>query len=218
MAVLSFPATLNEFFGGLAVRAVTFVNREPVESNQMADGTILRASLGAALWQGVVTLRPEPHLASKAFEAKLSVLQRPGASFLIYDPRDPWPADDKNGTKLGSATPQIMAVNADARRMSLKQMPAGYKLTAGDMLSFQYGTNPVRYALHRLVESVTVSGAGNTPLFEVTPNIRTGAAVSTPVQLVKPYCKAVFSGDPSYGNGSILFTEGAQFPFIQTLG
>lgn len=214
---LSFPLSRETFFQTLKVADVTFRDFLPIETSQLADGTIIKASLGAALWRGTVKLAPAYAEDAAAVEAFLSVLQRPGASFFVYDPRRIGPRSDPNGTALASAAPQIASINANNREMALSGLPANFVISAGDMLSFAYGSSPTRYALHRVVVGATANASGTTPQFEVSPLIRSGATAGTNVTLVRPFCKAVVLTDPDYGVGGPLITQGASFDFIQTL-
>ena len=85
------------------------------------------------------------------------------------------------------------------------------------MLAFQYGSNPVRHALHRIVVGGTASGSGLSPMLEVVPNLRPGAVAGLAVSLVRPTCKARVLPDPTYGSGRQALSRGASFDFIQTL-
>ncbi|MGR6752128.1 hypothetical protein ACU6QF_00180, partial [Aeromonas veronii] len=72
------------------------------------------------------------------------------------------------------------------KSMRLASLPGGFKLSVGDMLSFQYGAAP-SYALHRVEEDV-VAPFGATPFFEVFPHFRLGAATGVTVRLRQPRC------------------------------
>ena len=85
------------------------------------------------------------------------------------------------------------------------------------MLAFQYGSNPVRHALHRIVVGGTASSTGLSPLLEVVPNLRLGAVAGLTVSLVRPACKARLLPEPIYGSGRQALSRGASFDFIQTL-
>lgn len=214
---LTFPLSREAFQQALPIAAVQFRLSEPVEVSRLADGTIIPASLGAALWRGTIRLARRQHRTAMAYEAMIALLQRPGASFLLHDPRIVGPLSDPDGVILGAAAPVIHTLDGNARQMRLGGLPVGYILSAGDMLSFSYGSSPTRYALHRLVTGAVADGAGVTPLFEVVPRIRPGAVTSAAVTLIRPYCKALLMPDPEYGGGAGFQTDGAAFGFIQTL-
>lgn len=214
---LTFPLTREAFQAALPVAAVQFRLSEPIETARLGDGTVLSASLGAALWTGTIRLARRGHRAAMASEALIGLLQRPGASVLLHDPRVTGPAGDPEGAILGAAIPVLHAIAANARELRLAGLPAGYVLTPGDMLGFAYGASPLRHALHRLVTGAVADAEGLTPFVEVIPRLRPGAVTGTAVTLVRPFCKAVLLPDPDYGSAARALTEGATFGFIQTL-
>lgn len=214
---LAFPLSRAAFQAVLPIAAVEFRLSEPVETSRLADGTVLTASLGAALWTGTIRLARRRHDASQSNEALLALLQRPGASFLLADPRRPGPRRDPAGLALGTASPVLHTVEANMRELRLGGLPTGYELSPGDMLAFTYGSAPLRHALHRLVNGTVASAAGLTPPIEVVPRLRPGATPGTAVSLLHPACKAVLLPDPAYGAGGPVLTEGASFGFVQSL-
>lgn len=208
--------TDTTFFGGLRVTGVMMMLSDPQEINRLGDGSILKASLGAALWAGEATLPSGPHRQQAEAEARLARLMRAGETLLVYDPRSNGPAADPGGVILGASTPTIHTLDADNRRMRVTGLPVGYQLTAGDWIGWTYGSSPVRYALHRLETDATADGTGLTPLFAVEPFIRPGATVGAAVVLVRPPMKAVMT-IADYGAGRARVSQGPSFSFIQTL-
>ena len=215
--VLAYPLTHAQFLGALRVAEVTFRLSHPQEHTRLGDGTVISASLGAALWTGTIRLAQANHPRHAQMEALLALMDQPGATFLCHDPRYVGPALDQNGALLGSRTVTIHSVASNLRELRLTGLPSGYALSAGDMLAFQYGANPVRYALHRVVIGGTASSSGLTPMLEVVPNLRPGAVMGLTVRLVRPACKARLLPEPTYGAGRQALSRGASFDFIQTL-
>jgi hypothetical protein len=214
---LTFPLTHAQFLGALRVEEVTFRLSHPQEHTRLGDGTVISASLGAALWTGTIRLAQAPHPRHAQMEALIALMDQPGATFLCHDPRQIGPAGDPAGAILGSAAPTLHTVAANLRELRLTGLPAGYALAVGDMLAFQYGTNPIRHALHRVVVGGTATSGGLTPLIEVVPRLRPGAAAGLAVTLIRPACKARLLPDPTYGSGRQALSRGASFDFIQTL-
>ena len=214
---LTYPLTFAQFLGTLRVEEVTFRLSHPQEHTRLADGTVISASLGASLWTGSIRLAQANHPRHTEMEALIGLMDQPGATFLCHDPRQIGPASDPTGSTLGSAVPTIHSVAANLRELRITGLPSGYVLSAGDMLAFQYGSNPVRHALHRIVVGGTASSGGLTPLMEVVPNLRPGAVAGLSVSLIRPACKARLLPDPSYGAGRQALSRGASFDFIQTL-
>jgi hypothetical protein len=215
--MLSYPLSHAQFLGALRVEEVTFRLSHPQEHTRLGDGTVISASLGAALWTGTIQLAQANHPRHAQMEALIALMDQPGATFLCHDPRYLGPASDPTGAILGSRTVTIHSVASNMRELRLTGLPSGYVLSAGDMLGFQYGANPVRFGLHRIVVGGTASSGGLTPLIEVVPNLRPGAVTGLAVQLIRPACKARILPDPTYGSGRQALSRGASFDFIQTL-
>ena len=215
--MLSYPLSYAQFLGALRVEEVTFRLSHPQEHTRLGDGTVISASLGASLWTGTIRLAQANHARHAEMEALIALMDQPGATFLCHDPRHVGPASDPIGSILGSRTVTIHSVASTMRELRLAGLPSGYILSAGDMLAFQYGANPVRYALHRVVVGGTATSGGLTPLIEVVPNLRPGAVAGLAVSLIRPACKARLLPEPSYGSGRQALSRGASFDFIQTL-
>ena len=214
---LTYPLSYAQFLGALRVEEVMFRLSHPQEHTRLGDGTVISASLGASLWTGTIRLAQANHARHAEMEALIALMDQPGATFLCHDPRYLGPASDPTGSSLGSRTVTIHSVSSNLRELRITGLPSGYVLSAGDMLAFQYGSNPVRYALHRIVVGGTSSSGGLTPMLEVVPPLRPGAAAGLPVSLIRPACKARLLPEPTYGAGRQALSRGASFDFIQTL-
>ncbi len=208
--------TDTTFFGGLKVTNVMIMLSDPQEISRLGDGSILKASLGAALWAGEASLPSGPHCLQSEAEVRLARLMRAGETLLVYDPRSNGPASDPGGAILGASTPTIHTLDADNRRIRIQGCPPGYQLSVGDWIGWIYGSSPVRYAAHRIETAVVADGSGLTPLFAVEPFIRTGVTLGTGVNLIRPPFKAVLTAT-DYGAGRARVSQGPSFSFIQTL-
>lgn len=215
----SFPLPTANFFDAMAtVSAKPLSLLESRQHSQTASGEIIDASMGTRLWQGSITLRLRRHAEAAKYLALIQLLTHGGRTFYGYDKSHPYPYADPLGTILGASTPTISSLNANNRELDISGLPAGYVLTAGDFISFTYGSSPTRYALHQLVNDVTANGSGVASNIEVIPNIRPGAVTTTPVTLAKPYAKFLITpGSFTAGGADILFTSGVSFNFLQTL-
>lgn len=213
-----FPLATSLFMDILPVQDCPFDIPQAVEMSETDGGEILTAPLGSRLLQGKITLGSMNADEAAEVLPMLDVARDGAASFFFYDKRQPGPRHDPSGLILGEAVPQIGAISADGREMSLSGLPPEYQLSRGDMLSFTYGSDPVRYALHRLASPAQADALGQTPLFEVRPAVRAGAAAGADVSLVKPVCKAIIipkSFEP--GSRRSTWTKGVSFRWIQTL-
>lgn len=206
----------STFYATLKVAGQGFRLSEAKAMTRLAGGDVIPSKVGASLWTGQASIALDYHADAGAHEVALARLDRPGETFLVHDKRHDGPRADPGGVTLGSATPTIHTLNADNRRLRVTGLPAGYVLSVGDWIGWQYGSNPVRYALHRIETAATASAGGLTPLFAVEPFIRPGVVATAAVALVRPACKAIIT-EINYGNGAPLFTSGASFSWTQTL-
>lgn len=216
----TFPLSTDQFMLSLPVREMTFDIPEAIEMNETGGGEVLTAALGTRLWQGDVLLADMvPEEADMALAA-LDVLRRPGATFMAYDKGRPAPALDPNGVWLATTggSPTLHTVDGNARDIRISGLPAWYRLQPRDYVAFAYAASPLRFALHRVVTAAVADSSGLTPLFEVSPSIRSGFAINTDVQLIRAACKAVIvPGSVQIGRRSAALVKGAGFKFIQTL-
>ena len=147
---LTYPLSYTQFLGALRVAEVTFRLSHPQEHTRLGDGTVISASLGASLWTGSILLAQANHPRHAQMEALLALMDQPGATFLCHDPRQIGPARDPTGAILGSRTVTIHSVARNLRELRIAGLPNGYVLSSGYMVGFQYGSSPVRRALHCL--------------------------------------------------------------------
>lgn len=213
---LTFPLAAADFFAGLRPRESTFHLPANMSVSRTRGGAIRTAARGERLWTARVTLRTEGRSEASATAALVSVLSEPGRSFFAHPVPMSAPRRDPHGTALAGYTPSIHTLAPGGRELRLAGLPPGYVLSVGDFLSFTYGSNPTRYALHQVVTPSIAAGSGITPLTEVTPPVRAGAATGAAVVLVRPFMKAVLiPGDP--GRAGLKFVDGLTLDFIQTL-
>jgi hypothetical protein len=181
---LTFPLALTAFADLIGVSQVKWGLKDNRELSGMGSGQIIEADLAPMLWQGDVTLSEMYHADARKIEAKLNAVIRSAGSFYLYDPRTAYPYADRDGTTLGSSTVTIKA-KADAKSLSLQGLPAGYVLTEGDYLHFDYG-DPARRWFGEIAEGVTADGTGDTSTFEVSPFLPAATAADIAVTLIKP--------------------------------
>lgn len=213
MAV-SFPLTLAQFSARLRVTGLSLHCPTPKSQSRTAGGEIIQARLGASLWQGECQLSFARQMTTSGVRSLVDLLLDPAASFL-FSPGDYYgPALDPGGTLLGSANVTVSGVAANNRDITLAGLPNGYKLSGDDLLSFTYGTNPVRYAFHRVVFTTGGASSGRVTA-EVWPRVRPGWVAGAAVELKKPVFKAVME-DRDAGSSARVFHSGMSFNYIQT--
>lgn len=214
----SFPLSATEFVGLLGIQQIKLDAPPQIEANQTGGGELISADLAPALWTGEVRLGVMTIREAADPEAFLDILRPTGRSFYAYDTRRPAPLLDPTGSVLGVAVPTIHTLVAGGRDMRLAGLPVGYELRRGDYLAFDYGSAPIRRALHRVVSVNAVMGATFTGIFEVTPMLRPGAVTGAQVTLIKAACKAVLvPGSVDKGSSFRTTSRDMMFRFQQTL-
>lgn len=219
MALLTFPLPLSDFFDLLPIEQATCDLTEALDIAQTGGGEVLAADLGPMLWAGQIDLGIMTQAEAAAVRPLIGLLRRPAASFFVADPTRPWPRFDPGGVILAASagTTAILAVGGSMREISLKGLPAWYQISRGDLISFEYGSGPTRYALHEFIGSAQAGSNGQTALIEVNPPIRPGAAADTAVQLLWPRCKARLQPGAVTGTSKNTITGDASFAWTQTL-
>jgi hypothetical protein len=187
--MITYPLALDVFIDTLPIESVQHRPGNQQELSGQGSGALLAADVAPALREYDVSTAPMENGAAAQAMALIEALGGSIQPFYLYDPRAMYPQADPDGSLLGSSTVTILALNANNKAMRLTGLPSGYKITAGDMLAWDYGSNPVRRAYHRAVETVTAAGTGATPEFEVRDFIRPGSITGAEVTLIKPAMK-----------------------------
>lgn len=186
---LTFPLSYEAFAAKIGVVSMDWTLQDNRTYSGMGSGQIIEADLAPQLRTASATLQPWYADEAAEIEALIEAIVRSKGTFYIADPRKVGPAYDPTGSVLGASTPTISGASGNTS-LAITGLPAGYVLTIGDYLSFDYGT-PARRAHHRILETMTASGGGFTNLFEVAPFLRQAPTVGTSVTLVRPSFKAM---------------------------
>jgi len=165
MAV-SYPYSLPAFADLLKISSIVWDIQRNDELSGSGDGRVWQAELAPPLWTGTVTLSDMYNAEAKQIAARIRKLHGAQEALFLYDPLSKYPQADPDGTKLGAASVSVAAFGADNASLSLKGLPAGYRLTVGDKMQVGYGG---RYAFLEISETVDASGQGITPVFGVFP-------------------------------------------------
>jgi len=212
----TFPLALD-FFSGLSPAKCTFYLPPALKVSRTRGGSIITAKTAERLWVGSVTLPFMGNRDAAVISAQLSSLSESGRTLLARSLPFSGPRADPEGSIMGAALPTIQTLAANSRELKIAGLPSNYVLSAGDYLSFTYGSDPVRYAFHQIVVGGAASAAGLTPLIEVTPDIRVGAVTGTTVELIEPFFKAILT-PTQHGTYTSLFAEDITFQLLQSLG
>jgi hypothetical protein len=151
----------------------------------MRSGVIRVKQRRPDMWRAQFSIEDMPFSEYRTIRGLLADLQGSRSTFYAWDPGRQYPRADPLGQTAVGFTPQINSVNANMIGMSLRGLPNGYVLSRGDLVSFGVG---VGMALHeiRSPATVTASGAGTTPEFNVSPTIRVGTGVNSVATIYRP--------------------------------
>lgn len=213
---MAFPLSLTEFADGLRVRSSTPDLGENQVMSETGGGELIVADAGPRLWGGSIAVAADTPDGQRRAQALATALRQGGRSFMFCDPRGRYPASDPDGSELGDAEPALSSPAAGASVVSLTGLPAGYTLTGGDYLAFEYGS-PARYALHQVVLDAAADADGAVEL-DIVPPLRPGAADGAAVSLINPSCRAVMvPGSFKPSKNGLGASEGFSFQWRQTL-
>jgi hypothetical protein len=203
---LSFPLDLIGTFPGWATE---FVPHYRKEQSRSANGRTYIKDLGAPLWSATFQSRQLRPNALDEWRARISALDNGEQTFLGWSPSRFYPIAYPNGSwPTGTAFSGIcqLAAMPTARAISLKGLPAGFRLSVGDHLQIG-GVD-----LHMVLEERGADSSGNTAQFEIRPFLWPTAVVNAAVRVVRPAClmsivpdSMVSTADRATGRGSITF-------------
>lgn len=211
--MLVYPLSLAVFWNALPIASAPFRLSRYDEASGLGSGRIISAETASPLWRAAIGF-PDLTLAERdLIPALIESLDGAQKSFLASPKARAFPYYDPAGAILGGATPEIAAVGADNKSLTIEGLPAFYQLRTGDFFSFQVSG---RHHLHQFAESGTASGAGVTPSLEVRPHFRPGVAAGLAVTLARPLCQMIIEPgtyEPGAHRGAML--SGLAFTAVQ---
>ena len=214
--VQTFPMPLEDFFENLPIQVFTPDLTEALEVSRNGGGEVLTADLGPRLWKNDIVIRSGYYGEIEQIKARLNMLRYAGRSLMVHGMPFLGPQYDPDGSILAASTITLTDVQSNNRVIELSGFPNDYTLTVGDFIGFTYGSNPIRYAFHQCVE--TVSEVAGVITIEVCDFIRPGFALDSEVTLIRPEYKAiVLPGSTVVPPSEGQRTEGLKFSVMQTL-
>jgi hypothetical protein len=177
---ISYPLSTANFLDLLPLPAVVPRLVPQQELSNQASGAVLGKDLGPELWMADIETAPMNDDDAARAQALVEALQGSQQTFWCYSTKRRYPKNDPTGSIVGSSAVKIRAISG-SYGLQLKGLPASYVLSVGDILSVA-----ARYGYHRVLESVTSDGSGNTSTFSVASRLRNGEAVDDAVTLKIP--------------------------------
>lgn len=176
----------TDLMSALLIGDVTFMPMWRQQFSRQAGGSPRVADLGPEVWTALIKTTVMMNDDAEAAAAYVDQMRGSLGTFYVWNPRRQYPRLDPDGSILGTSTVTIYALGGDNKSIRLTGLPAGYKISRGDFLSWDYGTSPVHRAFHRFVADGTADGSGILPSTEVAPHIRTGSSTTLAVSLKRP--------------------------------
>jgi|GEM_PF-5771598 len=204
---------LSQFYNQLRVTSATLSLNSPVQVSRAAGGTIYSALTGPRLWQGSIQCADYTHEGNRRIEALLALVQTPGNYFQMTPPKGNRPI---NYAGSGFTDVATNGSQTAGNTLKLKGLPASFKVSAGDYLSFVGG------GVHRLyqVAADVTAAVGGTVTVTLTQPIPTSLLpdADTDVRMLDPILTAqIVPGSVSYGSVGLASTSGLSFEFIQSV-
>lgn len=186
MPEFTYPYSTAFFMDTLGVETVEFDIVRFDEYDSQGTGHDMQSELADPKWTARMTMRPHQNLDARKIAAKARKLDGSALTFMVYDPQNPYPYADPLGTILGASVVQVASIGVNNTSLALKNLPAGYIITAGDKGQINYGDNVFFFEFS---ENMTANGSGLTAAIEIWPHVDVGIAVNQTVILKKPACK-----------------------------
>jgi hypothetical protein len=208
---LSFPYETSAFADLIRMTTVR-MRLVPTQQVSRGAGSIIVADMAEPFWEFTCTLINQENKDSRRLHALINALDGSLNDFYLYDPRYAYPILDPDGTLLGASAVKINSLDANNKELTLKGLPPGYVLSAGDCLHFDFGSSPVNRALHMIAVGGTADEFGVSPSLEVRPHILPGAAVNADVTLIKASARVkIVPESLDEGTGRQMMTGGMGF-------
>jgi hypothetical protein len=204
------PSELSDRLSGL-----TFTLKPMLEISPLRSGRQIALDIGPNLWLG--EWRSEAMDATKMGVARawfdtLSSIQE----FYGYDQYRQYPLAYANTGFLGGFTGTCTLTSVTLPyTIVLGSLPAGFILSPGDYLSFDYTSGTTVRALHRVSEGGTASGGGSLTI-EVRPAVRSGFAGGATVTVFRASARMIVLPE-SYSENINASVGSISFKAIQTL-
>ncbi|MCZ4501031.1 MAG: hypothetical protein JWQ74_3586, partial [Marmoricola sp.] len=187
------------------------------EVSGLGSGQIYVVDLAPKYWEAEVNFINMENADARKIQGIIESLDEGMNDFYWFDPRSEYPIADPTGSILGASNPKIDALRNNNKELGIKSLPNGYVLSAGDFLSFDFGSAPVHRAFHRIVEGGVATG-GTTGWLEVRPHIRPGAAVNADVTLKRASMQMkMIPGSFDPGTARQMMTTGMSFKARQVI-
>lgn len=184
------PLPMADFWARLPFQSAPFDLRRYDRVNNLEGGDILSSQVRDPEWAGSITLPPMSSRQAADIIAQVEWLIEGNRRFEAYDLHRPGADQDRDGSGFAGSSAVVSGVDRVANTIDLFDVPPGYVLSRGDLVSFTLPGSGIQ-ALHRVRETVTATGAGALFGVPVGPHLYDVSYLGAAVQAYRPFCHAV---------------------------
>lgn len=186
---MALPSTLPiaSFADLIRVSDVTFKQDWQQQRSATGGGETRYADRAPALWSAEIASPPMEHAEAEGLMALANSRAGGLKTVLLYNPKQPFPASDPDGTKLGAATPKL-GVITDRLHIAFTGFPPGYVVPLGTYFGIIFDDS--RYYLGQFAEAKVANPiTGTVGATEVWPPLPAGIAGTPDIVLKQPCAK-----------------------------
>lgn len=207
---IEYPLAASAFWERLRfIGRPIFVPQHNRSQSMSVGGDVLSSVRAKPKWSINVALAGGRHNRNILEEADLMHVASRDGTIMAYDLRQPFPAFDPDGWKLGNNVVTVASKGANNRSISLSGLRSQFIVTKADKLSIPYGTG--KFFLCEVMETIQADNLGDTAEFEVWPFLPAELQVGDTVTMRKPCGKFKLVG--SVRPGSEMFNSATGFSF-----
>lgn len=210
------PISLANLMDTLLIEKATLDIERYDEYASLGTGHDLQSEMADPKWIAELVMRDGIYNAdARAMAARIRRLEGSRVPFMVYDPSNKYPAFDPTGAAITGSTVQINTIASDRKAMSLKGLPALFRMTIGDKGQIVFSSGQRNY-FFEFSETVTADALGVTTEIDVFPAIPSAIVVDATVIVAKPACKMIVTPkgfDPGQSSGNM--TYGARLSLIE---
>ncbi len=216
-----FPRDMPETTGGiLPFDEATFDTLYTQSSAPTRGGQAQVVNLGPDLWSMRFSTKDMGYEDALDYQAWAQSLRGGARLFKAWHPLLRYPISYRNGfgglTRAGGGTFDgtctLTTIGAARDSITLTNLPVGFSLKRGDMVSFPMGASQT---LHRVMAAATASAGGSVTL-TIEPIVPLAAVTGVTATFFKPWCLAVIDAQSIKGPLSAGQIGSLEFSAVQT--
>ena len=183
---LTFPYGLDFLANCLIGETIPLGLRRFDEMSGSGDGRFWSTQLATPLWGASYALTGHDANKARELNGKINALDGMSKPFLWADPYYKGPA---SGVTDGLDNVTVSAIRADRGAVSLRGLPPGFRLSAGDYISIGYTSGRVYFG--QFAEGANATDEGTVTNREIRPYLPFGVGTGSPVEMIRPRFRAV---------------------------